>query len=313
MKTKWFCFAISGLLLVYAAGCKKKDPVTMPGLTTDSISQITQTTARCGGIITSDGGAAVTSRGICWSTGQTPTILDHKTTDGAGTGTYTSSITGLDSNLPYYARAYATNSVGTAYGDTVSFMRVLPDTIEFTVLNPPVVVVSVRYMNPPTLQYDCDQPVPMDSSSVVSIDADKDGLYDFSISTSQWYEFHSASMPCNNFQYQSDIRSVHSDNAVAVITLTTRCAQDFNQGEAISGSLLYSATAETVRAYWMAMPCNLDNKQGDIYYGFRIKKGDGYVYCWFLMNYEWSGHKMIIREFAFNRTVNNKILAGQKE
>ncbi len=285
----------------------------LPAVRTNQVTNITATSAKCGGEVASDGGAAVTSRGICWSTGQKPTILDHKTTDGAGTGTFISSITGLNSNMPYYARAYATNSAGTAYGDTVSFRRVLPDTIEFTVLTPPIVVVSVLYMNPPTLQYDCYQPVPMDSSSVVSIDVDKDGLNDFSISTSQWYEFHSASMPCNNFQYQSDIRSVHSDNAVAVITLTTRCAQTFNQGEAISGSLLYSAMAETVRAYWMAMPCNLDKQQGDIYYGFRIKKGDGYVYGWLLMNYDWSGHKMTIREFAINRTVNNKILAGQKE
>jgi len=95
--------------------------VALPTVTTSSISAITQTTATSGGNVTSDGGAAVTARGIVWSTSLNPTISDSHTTDGSGTGVFTSSITGLLANTTYYVRAYATNSVGTAYGNHVQF------------------------------------------------------------------------------------------------------------------------------------------------------------------------------------------------
>jgi uncharacterized protein (TIGR02145 family) len=94
----------------------------IPTLTTTAVTAITQTTATSGGNITSDGGASVTARGVCWSTSVNPTIsLSTKTTDGSGTGSFTSSLTGLTANTTYYVRAYATNSVGTAYGTQVSF------------------------------------------------------------------------------------------------------------------------------------------------------------------------------------------------
>ncbi|MBP9995288.1 MAG: hypothetical protein KBT67_10230 [bacterium] len=94
---------------------------TVPTVTTAQVSNITQTTATCGGEVTSDGGAAVTARGVCWSTSQNPTVSDSHTTDGTGTGSFTSSITGLTANTTYYVRAYATNSAGTSYGEQESF------------------------------------------------------------------------------------------------------------------------------------------------------------------------------------------------
>ncbi len=93
----------------------------VPGVTTDEVSEIMQTTAQCGGTVTSDGGATVTACGVCWSTNQTPTVADNKTNDGAGTSTFTSNITGLTPGTTYYVRAYATNSVGTGYGSAKSF------------------------------------------------------------------------------------------------------------------------------------------------------------------------------------------------
>jgi len=83
------------------------------------------TTATSGGNITSDGGAAVTARGVCWATTSTPTTANSKTTDGTGTGSFTSSLTNLSANTTYYVRAYATNSAGTAYGSQVSFITKL--------------------------------------------------------------------------------------------------------------------------------------------------------------------------------------------
>jgi uncharacterized protein (TIGR02145 family) len=94
----------------------------LPTLTTTAASSITQTTAISGGNILNDGSAAITARGVCWSTSPNPTIsLATKTTDGLGSGAFTSNITGLTANTTYYVRAYATNSIGTAYGNEINF------------------------------------------------------------------------------------------------------------------------------------------------------------------------------------------------
>ena len=95
--------------------------VTLPTVTTDDATDITQTTATSGGNVTSDGGGTVTARGVCWSTTSNPTLSDSHTTDGSGLGAFVSYITGLTENTQYYVRAYATNSVGTAYGNEVVF------------------------------------------------------------------------------------------------------------------------------------------------------------------------------------------------
>lgn len=87
-----------------------------PVVSTSTISNITRTSAVCGGHVSSDGGSAITARGVCWSTSHNPTISDNKTINGTGTGSFTSNITGLVIETTYYVRAYATNSVGTAYG-----------------------------------------------------------------------------------------------------------------------------------------------------------------------------------------------------
>ena len=92
-----------------------------PTVTTNAISNITSTTATCGGNVTFDGGASVTARGVCWSTSQNPTIADSHTNDGTGTGAFTSNLTNLIDGTTYYVRAYVTNSIGTSYGAQVSF------------------------------------------------------------------------------------------------------------------------------------------------------------------------------------------------
>jgi uncharacterized protein (TIGR02145 family) len=93
----------------------------LPTLTTSTVSNKTAISVTSGGTITSDGGASITSRGVCWATTPNPTILNNKTSDGTGTGTFTSNITGLTPGMSYYVRAYATNTSGTAYGDELSF------------------------------------------------------------------------------------------------------------------------------------------------------------------------------------------------
>ena len=96
-------------------------PPTIPTLTTDSITQITDTTALGGGNITDDGGSSVTVRGVCWSITPNPDTSSNKTINGNGSGAFTSNITGLSANVTYYVRAYAINNVGIAYGDERQF------------------------------------------------------------------------------------------------------------------------------------------------------------------------------------------------
>ena len=95
--------------------------VVIPTVITTTVTNIAQITATSGGNITSDGGASVTARGVCWTTTANPTIANSKTSDGTGTGTYTSSLTGLLANTLYHVRAYATNSAGTGYGSDTQF------------------------------------------------------------------------------------------------------------------------------------------------------------------------------------------------
>ena len=108
-------------LITMIYSCTKAKDSTLPVLTTANVSEITHDGAVSGGNITDDGGAQVTVRGVCWATTSNPVATGLHTTDGTGTGTFASSITGLATNTLYYVRAYATNSVGTAYGMEVSF------------------------------------------------------------------------------------------------------------------------------------------------------------------------------------------------
>ncbi len=92
-----------------------------PTVTTTAVTSITYNSAYSGGNVTNDGGATVTIRGVCWNTSPNPTIASNHTTDGSGTGIFTSSITGLSPNIDYYVRAYAINNIGTGYGNEISF------------------------------------------------------------------------------------------------------------------------------------------------------------------------------------------------
>jgi hypothetical protein len=96
-------------------------PVLPPSVTTARISNITTTTAAGGGTVTSDGGDDVTARGVCWGRSANPTLSGSHSNSGAGTGAFTSMIGGLSPNTQYHVRAYAVNTVGTAYGDDISF------------------------------------------------------------------------------------------------------------------------------------------------------------------------------------------------
>ena len=94
----------------------------LPILSTNSATSITATGSVTGGNITSDGGAPITARGVVYGISPNPDLTSSKTTDDSGTGTFASILSGLAYATKYYVRAYATNSVGTAYGNSVEFI-----------------------------------------------------------------------------------------------------------------------------------------------------------------------------------------------
>jgi uncharacterized protein (TIGR02145 family) len=128
MSKVWKLFAFAVMSLALLCSCSDDNATgsesaqsSVPTVSTNAVSEIDQISAESGGTVTSDGGASVTARGVCWSTSATPTTADNSTTDGTGTGSFTSSITGLTVDTDYYVRAYATNSAGTGYGNQQSF------------------------------------------------------------------------------------------------------------------------------------------------------------------------------------------------
>jgi hypothetical protein len=89
-------------------------------LTTSAITNITSSSAKCGGTIVSVGNNNVIQKGVVWSTSPTPTInLTTKTYDGNGIDSYSSNISGLIPNTKYYVRAYVTTNSSTLYGNEV--------------------------------------------------------------------------------------------------------------------------------------------------------------------------------------------------
>ena len=93
-----------------------------PTVTTATVSDITNNSALAEGEVVWDGGDSVCARGVCWDTLTNPTISCDHTTDGSGIGSFVSTLTNLIPNTTYYVRAYATNSIGTSYGDMISFI-----------------------------------------------------------------------------------------------------------------------------------------------------------------------------------------------
>jgi hypothetical protein len=110
-----FAFFILALCLT---SCKQP---TLPSVVTSDVTDVTQTSATGGGIISDDGNAEILSRGVCWSTSENPSVSSSKTSDGTGTGSFTSTLAQLTAGTNYYIRAYATNIEGTVYGIEVTF------------------------------------------------------------------------------------------------------------------------------------------------------------------------------------------------
>ena len=94
---------------------------TLPVVNTVSVTGVTAASALFNGSVTDDGYADVTARGFCWGLYPNPTLDSTYSVDGSGLGTFSHSIAQLHDATTYYVRAYATNSVGTVYGEQLTF------------------------------------------------------------------------------------------------------------------------------------------------------------------------------------------------
>ena len=114
-------FATNNAGTIYGNELTFTTPITLPSVTTEKVVATSGTTATSGGNVTSDGGDSVSTRGVCWSISSNPTISSAHTVDGSGIGAFISAITGLNQAQTYYVRAYATNTLGTAYGEEITY------------------------------------------------------------------------------------------------------------------------------------------------------------------------------------------------
>lgn len=123
-ETKYYVRAYAKNKIGVAYGDEKAfttNSAIKPTIATSSITDITYTSAKTGGNVTSDGGAVVTERGVCYSTSSNPTISNSKVSFGSGTGSFKANLTALLDGTTYYVRAYATNKKGTSYGEQKIF------------------------------------------------------------------------------------------------------------------------------------------------------------------------------------------------
>lgn len=119
--TDWYSSLVGGNLDMQYIYLANPQTISTPVVTTGVISDIATNSATATGQVVNDGGASVFARGFCWKNSTGPTISDSKTNNGAGTGGFTGYITGLTPGT-YYVRAYATNEIGTSYGEEKSFV-----------------------------------------------------------------------------------------------------------------------------------------------------------------------------------------------
>jgi hypothetical protein len=95
--------------------------ISIPTVTTEFGGNNSSTSATVRGYVIQDGGDGLTSRGIAWAIFYNPFTDDQIVASGTGTGSFEVTLTGLTEGATYYARTYATNSAGTAYGNCISF------------------------------------------------------------------------------------------------------------------------------------------------------------------------------------------------
>ena len=107
---------------LYNSQLPTQTSLCLPTITTNSPSSVGIDSAIIGANITNDGGSPIILRGICYSTTPNPNMGNQRTEDGSGTGSFSTTLSGLNPSTTYYARSYAKNTNGVVvYGNEVVF------------------------------------------------------------------------------------------------------------------------------------------------------------------------------------------------
>jgi uncharacterized protein (TIGR02145 family) len=242
------------LLLFLFHSCKKE---VIPTISTSTVANITATTASSGGVITSDGGAEITARGVCWSTSEYPSTTDSKTVDNGGTGQFVSNISGLTAGSSYHVRAYATNSAGTAYGADLSFTTlgqapeaitqaasdILPTgaTLNGTV-NANYLTTTVTFEYGTTSNYGQSAAAaqnPVAGSSITAVSSAITGLTEGTV-----YHFRIKTVNSLGTTYGSDMTFTTLGQKPTAMTLAACCIR--NNGATLNGSVTANYVSTTV-------------------------------------------------------------------
>lgn len=133
-------FILLSIILILSC---TEDKLSLPEVSTSTVTAISSTTATSGGNVTNLGDAPFVARGVCWNTSTEPTISNNKTIESGEMGAYTSILTQLTPNTLYYVRAFATNGVGTSYGSTLPFTT----SINEIIFNPNLMYETVIDIN----------------------------------------------------------------------------------------------------------------------------------------------------------------------
>lgn len=148
---KTFQISLSLLLTFFLLNCKKSNSVFHQDVSLASSGQssitsllpvsaftvtpmyiIGSTLASCDVEVNSDGGEAITQRGICWGVAANPTINDSKSQNGAGLGKFRGRMNGLTERTTYHLRAYAVNASGVSYSNDITFKTIGKGHITYT-------------------------------------------------------------------------------------------------------------------------------------------------------------------------------------
>lgn len=156
-------YAINPVGVAYGEHVQFTTSAGIVNVITNDVTEITLTSAMCGGTLTLGNGNTlpVTGRGVCWSINHNPTISDNHTSDGTGIGQFTSSITELTLNTNYYVRAYATNELGTYYGEEKNF----------TTNNGSILVSTKPVTNIASTSAECGGTITIPSGNTLSVTA----------------------------------------------------------------------------------------------------------------------------------------------
>ena len=98
-------------------GSSDSTQISLPTVTTDSVTAITTTSATLNGTISNPDNVTITAQGFEWKV----TEGGNYTTVDASGETMSYNLTGLTANTGYSYRAFVTTAAGTSYGEEVSF------------------------------------------------------------------------------------------------------------------------------------------------------------------------------------------------